>query len=82
MLAKITAVECSEEFTELNFKPSTYLDATGRSLPCFNMTKDGFTFLVMGFSGKKAAAGFENIVPAARNGGGGLHRVRRGQPKI
>lgn len=44
----------SECFTELNFEPSTYKDKTGRKLPCYCMTRDGFTLLVMGYTGAKA----------------------------
>ncbi len=35
---------------------SEYTDNTGRKLQSYEMTKDGFMFLVMGFTGKKAAA--------------------------
>ncbi|MCB1809000.1 MAG: Rha family transcriptional regulator, partial [Candidatus Competibacteraceae bacterium] len=55
VISKIESLDCSEEFTELNFKPSEYMDSTGRKLPAYEMTKDGFVFLVMGFTGKKAA---------------------------
>lgn len=41
-------------FTALNFEASEYTDSTGRVLPMYVMTKDGFTLLVMGFTGKKA----------------------------
>ena len=41
-------------FTELNFEPSEYIDPTGRKLPSYYMTRDGFTLLVMGFTGYKA----------------------------
>jgi Rha family phage regulatory protein len=44
----------SEKFIRLNFKPSSYKDSTGRKLPCYMMTRDGFTMLVMGYTGKKA----------------------------
>ena len=44
----------SEGFIRLNFKPSSYKDSTGRKLPCYMMTRDGFTMLVMGYTGKKA----------------------------
>ncbi|MFW2011369.1 Rha family transcriptional regulator [Acinetobacter bereziniae] len=43
------------EFTEHNFQLSEYLDGTGRKLPMYEMTKDGFIFLVMGFTGEDAA---------------------------
>ncbi|ENP4494029.1 Rha family transcriptional regulator [Escherichia coli] len=56
VIQKIEALECSSEFTELNFKPSEYTDSTGRKLPMYQITKNGFVFLVMGLTGKKAAA--------------------------
>lgn len=56
VLAKISRLDCSAEFTERNFSPSEYTDSTGRKLPMFQITKNGFVFLVMGFTGKKAAA--------------------------
>lgn len=55
VLRKLKNMECSEDFTARNFAVSEYQDATGRKLPCFEMTKDGFMFLVMGFTGKQAA---------------------------
>lgn len=42
------------EFAGLNFELSEYVDPTGRKLPMVEMTKDGFTLLVMGYSGEKA----------------------------
>ncbi|EEF5708347.1 Rha family transcriptional regulator [Salmonella enterica] len=56
VLKKIDNLDCSAEFTERNFAPSEYTDATGRTLPAYQITKNGFVFLVMGFTGKKAAA--------------------------
>nr|DAL96901.1 MAG TPA: regulatory protein [Caudoviricetes sp.] len=44
----------SEGFILLNFELSSYKDSTGRKLPCYMMTRDGFTMLVMGYTGKKA----------------------------
>ena len=44
----------SREFTERNFAPSKYVDSTGRKLPCYLLTRDGFVALAMGFTGKKA----------------------------
>lgn len=37
-----------------NFGVSEYRDSTGRRLRCFEMTRDGFTLLAMGFTGSKA----------------------------
>lgn len=56
VIQKIKSLDCSSEFTALNFQASEYNDSTGRKLPMYEMTKDGFVFLVMGFTGKKAAA--------------------------
>jgi len=44
----------SEDFTKSNFELTFYKDNTGRKLPCYMMTRDGFTILVMGYTGKKA----------------------------
>jgi Rha family phage regulatory protein len=48
-------LECSEEFRRLNFQQSSYVNEQNRTMPMFEMTQDGFTFLAMGFTGKKAA---------------------------
>lgn len=44
----------SEDFIHSNFKADSYKDSTGRKLPCYYMTRDGFTMLVMGYTGQKA----------------------------
>ena len=36
------------------FRPTTMLDAYQRSQPAYDLTRDGFTFLAMGFTGRKA----------------------------
>jgi Rha family phage regulatory protein len=46
--------EESRNFTKLNFQLSEYYDSTGRKLPMYLMTKNGYTMLAMGFTGKKA----------------------------
>ncbi|EAI6721152.1 Rha family transcriptional regulator [Campylobacter coli] len=43
-----------DNFTKLNFELSKYIDSTGRILPCYNLTRDAFSLLVMGFTGEKA----------------------------
>lgn len=55
VLRSIRTLDCSEEFTAANFGVSEYKDPTGRTLPQYLMTRDGFTFLAMGFTGPKAA---------------------------
>lgn len=56
VIQKIKTLECSEKFNALNFKDVTYTDAKGEKRPMYQITKNGFVFLVMGFTGKKAAA--------------------------
>lgn len=55
-IRKITAPKSglSDNFIHSNFKSDSYKDSTGRKLPCYFMTRDGFTMLVMGYSGQKA----------------------------
>jgi len=64
VLRKIENIECSAEFTERNFTLSEYSDPTGRKLPCYTITRDGFTFLAMSFTGKRAAAFKEAYIKA------------------
>lgn len=54
VLRDIENLECSEEFRRLNFEQSYYHNSQNKKQPCVNMTRDGFTFLVMGYRGKKA----------------------------
>lgn len=55
VLRSIRNLDCPAEFTERNFALSEFKDPTGRKLPCYEITRDGFSFLCMGFTGKKAA---------------------------
>ena len=43
------------EFSALNFELANYIDEQGKPRPMYEMTKDGWMFLVMGFTGEKAA---------------------------
>lgn len=57
VLRAIDNLECDDEFTKLNYEfcfESNELQ-NGKPLRYVNMTKDGMVFLVMGFTGKKAA---------------------------
>lgn len=44
------------EFTGLNFQLSEYTDSTGRKLPEWFMSEQGFAMLALAFTGKKAVA--------------------------
>jgi Rha family phage regulatory protein len=54
ILKAIRNLECSKEFSLRNFAESTY-SLRGKEYPAYIMTKDGFAFLVMGFTGISAA---------------------------
>ena len=44
----------SGDFGRLNFLLSTYISSQNKELPCYEMTRDGFTLLAMGYTGKDA----------------------------
>lgn len=44
------------EFGRLNFQPISRTDSMNREQSLYELTRDGFMFLVMGFNGKKASA--------------------------
>lgn len=60
VLKKIECLDCSPKFTSANFCADVQTIEIGngatRESKIYEMTKDGFVFLVMGFTGKKAAA--------------------------
>lgn len=55
VLKRISSLDCPHDFNERNFALVEYIDAKGESRPMYEMTKDGWMFLVMGFTGEKAA---------------------------
>ena len=57
-------LDCSEEFNRRNFAPVDYIDGKGELRRMIEMTFDGFMFLVMGFTGPKAAAFKEAYIEA------------------
>lgn len=64
VLQAIKKLECSTEFNAMNFQAVEYLDAKGESRPMHTMTRDEFSFLAMGFTGKKAAVWKEKFLMA------------------
>lgn len=64
VLQSIRNLECSEEFNALNFEGVEYKDEKGELRESYKITRDGFTFLAMGFTGKKAAAWKEAYINA------------------
>ncbi len=54
ILRDIENLKCSKEFTERNFALSSYKDSSGKNNKEYLITRDGFTILVMGYTGEKA----------------------------
>jgi len=54
VLQAISNSQCSPDFRLLNFKESSYKNNQGKKQPEILLTKNGFVFIVMGFTGKKA----------------------------
>lgn len=50
---KIHSAENSAQYSKM-FAQGTYKDASGKSNKLFYMNRDGFTFIAMGFTGRKA----------------------------
>ncbi|HFL4375003.1 TPA: Rha family transcriptional regulator [Escherichia coli] len=59
VLKKIRILDCSPEFCARNFAETSIWvhqpNGGTRKLPCYHITRDGFAFLAMGFTGKRAA---------------------------
>lgn len=64
ILRAIQHLECSKEFNERNFAPVGYTDAKGEKRPMYEITRDGFVFLCMGFTGSAAAQWKEKYIAA------------------
>lgn len=64
VLRAIKAIECSQEFSAANFGVADYLDEQGKPRKAYTITKDGFMFLAMGFTGKEAAQWKEKFIEA------------------
>lgn len=54
VLRDIRELECSDEFRLGNFAESSYTNSQNKKQPMYFITRDGFTLLVMGYTGEKA----------------------------
>lgn len=77
VLKAIQNLECTEEFNQRNFAPVEYTDAKGEKRPMYNITRDGFVFLAMGFTGPKAARFKENYITAFNKMEEALQRIQK-----
>ena len=56
ILDKIENLECSQQFAETNFRLGQYADKNNQMRKMYDITRDGFTFLAMGFIGSAYCA--------------------------
>lgn len=54
VLRDIRELECSKEFRLGNFAESYYVNSQNKRQPLYLISRDGFTLLVMGYTGEKA----------------------------
>lgn len=68
VMRAIENIECSPEFRLRNFAQSSFAtdmpNGGKRNYPMIEMTRDGFTFIAMGFTGKQAAQWKEAYITA------------------
>lgn len=64
ILEAIRNLDCSNEFRESNFRLSSYTSSQNKKLPLYEITRDGFVFLCMGFTGAAAAQWKEKYIAA------------------
>jgi Rha family phage regulatory protein len=78
VLRAISNLDCTEEFNRRNFSPIFFTDNYGREQSEFAISRDGFTFLVMGFTGRKAAKFKKDFIPEFNR----LDAIIRNQQKL
>ena len=54
VLKAIRNLGCPEEFGLRNFAESSYINEQKKTQPCYQITRDGFALLAMGFTGPEA----------------------------
>jgi Rha family phage regulatory protein len=66
VIRAIESLDCSAEFASLNFELCYQNNdlQNGKPQPYYKMTKNGFVFLVMGFTGRQAAKFKEDYINA------------------
>ncbi len=62
VVERINRLDCTPEFNARNFSRVEYTDAKGEKRAEYRITRDGFAFLCMGFTGAKAAQWKEKYI--------------------
>lgn len=64
VLKAVRKLDCSPDFAVRNFAACSYQDGNQRQRPMYEITRDGFVFLCMGFTGQQAAVWKERYIEA------------------
>jgi len=64
ILRAVVNLDCSDEFRLLNFEEVNYIDEKGKPRKSFDISRNGFSLLGMGFTGKSAAKWKELFIAA------------------
>lgn len=62
VLSDIRKLKCSEDFHRWHFQEASYRNRQNKLQPMFNMTQEGYTFLTIGYIGRKSAPVKEEII--------------------
>lgn len=83
VLEKIRALtsQCDPDFNGRNFPPVEYTDEKGEKRPAYELTRDGFTLLAMGFTGKRALQWKIAYINAFNAMESELHKHSRSRPE-
>ncbi|QIW21217.1 Rha family transcriptional regulator [Bacillus thuringiensis] len=77
VIRSIEELQSSKEFTDANFGVSEYRDRSGKRNKKYLIKRDGLMFLVMGYTGEKAAKMKENYIREFNR----MEEYIRGKPK-
>lgn len=66
---------CSEDFRNGNFAEPSYINSQNKKQPMYQITKDGFVLLVMGYTGEKAMKFKEDYIKAFNKMENELRRI-------
>jgi Rha family phage regulatory protein len=85
VMRDIKTLDCSGPFRGLNFElthEAAKIGIATRTIPVYEITRDGFTFLAMGFTGKKAAQFKEKYIAEFNRmeKGGSIKPLFRAEP--
>ncbi len=64
IVVDIEKLHCSDDFKVANFRTCFFTNKMNRQYKGYMLTRDGFSFLCMGFTGKKAAEWKESYIKA------------------